>query len=546
MRRGRALDGRCRSTAFFEIVISFVGRSLFLGLAIFASLAANGDSPEKKPSIVLIITDDQSWDSIGFTGGKVSTPRIDQMARDGLYFSDFNVTSTVCSPSRYSFLTGRYAGRCEGERFLAEHPPGEQTQVENIGELEPHRWNLAKVLQRDGYRTGFVGKSHVVRHDWLVALGPRRNGELDTYPKDADPRDPAIQASMRRNHERWCAAMREQGFEFADAVYGANLKELQNDSLNVHNLDWTVAKALEFLDSVDGDPFFLCFSTTLHHGPAPWNNRFSLKADPRMTGEGYVAEGFNVLPARDDVLRRNREAGFRDRDAYALWLDDGVGTLLDKLKSQGIEEDTLVIFVPDHGSYRHGKATLHDYGMRVPMVIQWKGTVNAGTKFDGLIANIDLAPTLLDLCGVKIPDDYQMDGRSFSAVLRGSVEPVRDHVFGELGHSRAVKTKEWKYIAVRYPEALQKRIDRGETFRGFTGETLPLPYLTRNRHLGHYASRVNPHYFEADQLYDLRSDPEENENVFAAHPSVAVRMQKLLGEALSQFDNRPFGSFVRP
>lgn len=73
------------------------------------------------------------------------------------------VTSTVCSLSRYSFLTGRFAGRCEGEKFLEEHPPGDQTQVENIGELEPERWNLPKVLRKNGYRKGVVGKSHMVR-----------------------------------------------------------------------------------------------------------------------------------------------------------------------------------------------------------------------------------------------------------------------------------------------------------------------------------------------------------------------------------------------
>lgn len=71
-------------------------------------------------NVVLIITDDQSWDSLGFMGGKVHTPRLDQMADDGLWLTDFNVTSTVCSPSRYSFLTGRYAGRCEGKRLMRE------------------------------------------------------------------------------------------------------------------------------------------------------------------------------------------------------------------------------------------------------------------------------------------------------------------------------------------------------------------------------------------------------------------------------------------
>ncbi|TWT83646.1 Choline-sulfatase [Planctomycetes bacterium CA13] len=499
-----------------------------------------------KPNVVLIITDDQSWDSIGFLGGKVHTPRIDQMARDGMYLSDFNVTSTVCSPSRYSFLTGRYAGRCEGERFLLEHPPGDQTQVENIGELERERWNVAKVLQQNGYKTGFVGKSHLVNHDWIN--GNWSKAGLETYPAQADPRDPKVNAKMHRNHQKWCDAIRRFGFDFVDGVYAANLKELRCDALNVHNLDWTVDKALTFLDQHQDDPFFLYFSTTLHHGPAPWSNKFSLGADPRMTGEGFVEEGFDVLPSRADVLKRNREAGFKDNQAYALWLDDGVGAIIDKVQQLGLAKDTLIIFVPDHGSYRHGKATLHDFGMRVPMLIQWAGQIKPGTTYDGLTANIDIPPTIFDLCGIAPPTEYSVDGVSFKSAIFGDQQPIRKTLFGEMGHSRCVKTKQWKYIAVRYPEELQRRIDAGKKFPAFNNQDAPLdrPYLTRNGHLGHHASQKNPHYFEPDQLYNLQTDPEENENVFQHNPEVSQRMQKGLSKALKQFKNRPFGDFTAP
>lgn len=519
-------------------------RNAFLSIVLVAVLQLANAAPTK-PNIVLFITDDQSWDSLGFMGGKVHTPRLDRMAREGLFLTDFNVTSTVCSPSRYSFLTGRFAGRCEGERFLEEHPPGDQTQVENIGELEPDRWNIAKVLQQNGYKTGFVGKSHVVRHDWLVVgNGKGRKSALESYPKDSDPRDPEINAKMRRNHQKWAYEISKHGFDYADGIYAANLKELECDALNVHNLDWTVAKAFKFLEDNRDNPFFLYFSTTLHHGPAPWVNKFSLTADARMTGEGFVKEGFNVLPSREDVLKRNREAGFKDRDAYALWLDDGVGALLDKIKSLGLEKDTLFIFVPDHGSYRHGKATLYDYGMRVPMVLQWKGTIKANTKYDGLVANIDLAPTIMDICGIEPPDDYRYDGISFKPILFGDRKPLRNALFAELGHSRAVKTKEWKYIAVRYPSDLQSRIDQGRLFNGFKGEKLKLPYLTRNGHLGHYAAAKNPNYFQRDQLYDLKTDPEELKNVHGTQPAVTRKLKTQLATELKRFEQRPFGEFT--
>ncbi|MEX0322625.1 MAG: sulfatase [Puniceicoccaceae bacterium] len=493
-----------------------------------------------KPNVILIITDDQSWDTLGFMGGKVHTPRLDKMAAEGLWLTDFNVTSTVCSPSRYSFLTGRFAGRCEGEYFMKEHPPGDQTQIENIGELEEDGWNLPRLLQKNGYKTGFVGKAHIVRHDWYK----HRSNDLEQYPQDADPRDPAINAMMQRNHQKWCDEVKKVGFDFADAVYGANLRELHCDALNVHNLDWTIDKALQFLDESKDEKFFLYFSTTLHHGPAPWANEFSMDADPRMTGEGFVAEGFDVLPSRADVLRRNRSAGFKDNRAFALWLDDGVGAILDKVKNLGLEKDTLVVFVPDHGSYRHGKATLHDYGMRVPMVMYWKGKILPGSKYDGLVANIDFAPTILDLLDIDKPADYFMDGVSFKPVLFGGKQPVRKYLFSELGHSRAVRTKDWKYIAVRYPEDVQEEINKGKKFKSFIGEEMDVPYLTRNGHLGYHASRQNPHYFEADQLYNLKEDPEETENVYQTNPEVAGQLQKALSIELGKFEGRPFGEFT--
>ncbi len=514
--------------------------ALTLVFAVCLTSGTSAQATKSRPNIVFIITDDQSWDTLGFMGGKVHTPRIDRMAKEGLYLSDFNVTSTVCSPSRYSFLTGRFAGRCEGERFMDEHPYGEQTQVENIGELERDQWNLPKVLQANGYKTGFVGKSHLIRHEWMGGNAKA----MEQYAQDADPRDPEVNAKMRRNHKKWCEEMKTYGFDFVDAFYAANLRELWNDSLFVHNLDWTVAKAFDFLDEYKDEPFFLFFSTTLHHGPAPWDNKFTLDADPRMTGEGFVEEGFNVLPSRKDVLRRNREAGFKNDKAFALWLDDGVGALIDKVASLGLSEETLIIFVPDHGSYRHGKATLHDFGMRVPMLCLWKGAIEPGTEYDGILANIDIAPTLMDVCGITKPEDYRIDGVSFKNALLGSKEPVRNVLFGELGHSRAIKTKEWKYIAVRYPPQLQRRIDRGEIFMGFDGEPIPMPYLTRNSHLGHYASKVNPNYFEPDQLYNLNTDPEETENVFRQNPEVAEMAKRALERELAMFDQRPFGEFT--
>ena len=511
-------------------------------LTLFAGLALSASA--KRPNIIVIMTDDQDWRHLGFMGGDVHTPNLDRMVNEGVWFTDYNVTSTVCSPSRYTFLTGRYAGRCEGAYFMQLHPEGSQTQVENVCELEEDRWNIAKVLQQNGYRTGFVGKSHLVKHDWLLRHKWKENG-FKEYAQDADPRDPDVIAAMRFNHQKWCEEHKKHGFDYADGIYGANLRELFNDPSNVHNLDWSVDKAFEFLETCQDEPFFLYFSTTLQHGPDPWDNQYTLDADPRMSGEGYLEKPLDVLPSREDVKKRNAAAGKTEDKGCFLWLDDGVGAIMNKLKELGLEENTLVIFSPDHGYYRFGKSTLYDYGMRVPMLMKWPGTLEAGRKYNGMASNIDVVPTLLDVAGIEPPADYALDGVSLKPAMFGDDAPVREVLFSEMGHARAVKSKDWKYIAVRYPEKVQRRIDWGGKFANFDGmEPMERPYHTRNGHLGYNASIQNPHYFETDQLYNLKSDPAEDDNVFSQYPEVSKRMQQVMTEQLAQFPNRPFGEFA--
>jgi arylsulfatase A-like enzyme len=250
------------------------------------------------------------------------------------------------------------------------------------------------------------------------------------------------------------------------------------------------------------------------------------------------------MPTRDSIRKRLKEAGFSERTAYCTWLDDAVGSLLDKVESLGLKEDTLVIFSTDHGIWRHGKATCYDGGMRVPLVMYWPGTIRPGRRFDGLTQNIDLTPTILELCGATLAPGMNMDGRSLAAIVRGSDSPVHDALFCELGYSRAVKTRDWKYIAIRYPREVREKIAQGQKFNGWEGRKENRPYLVANSHLGFHAARLNPHYFEADQLYDLRNDPREETNVIEQHPQQAQEMKALLTSYLKRFNNRPFGELV--
>ncbi|MEX0988371.1 MAG: sulfatase-like hydrolase/transferase [Bacteroidales bacterium] len=503
----------------------------------------------QQPNVVLIISDDQSFNSIGYTSNQlVYTPTIDQLAKDGMIFTNAHHPVTVCSPSRYSMLTGKYSGRCEGKEYLARFPLGTLTRTENNCELTLEEENIGSILQANGYATGYVGKSHVMEHA-ILNTGNWTSYGLQTYSQTADPYDPEVSAKMRYNHSVYQSIVRSYGFDYADGIYMGNVKELHNDALNVHNLEWTVDKARKFIEQEKDNPFFLLFATTLHHGPVPWANKdgeywSSFDADPKLTGEGYIDTTWDFMPTRQEMLDKCVAAGYPKNTAYTLLLDEGINAIYDKIKELNLEENTLIIYIPDHGMWRHGKATLHDFGLKVPMFMYWKGNIITGTVYDGLIQTVDFLPTILDIVGIEQPDGHASDGISLKSIIETGSGTGHTSLFSELGYSRAVKTKDWKYIAIRYPEDVQEKIDNGETFTAFDGGSNPYPYLTRNSHLGYHAARNNPHYFEVDQLYDLSADSAETMNVIEYYPEVVRQMRDLLSEYLITFENRPFAEFT--
>lgn len=352
--------------------------------------------------------------------------------------------------------------------------------------------------------------------------------------------------------------MKPYGFDFVDGFYTANLFEQFLDANNQHHLEWTVSKALQFIEgSRDSkQPFFLYFATTIPHGPAPDRKEdgllpfglgdtypFGLDGDIHVTPEGIRWDNYSFMPSRAEIRAQNAAAGLPEEVAYMAWFDAGVGAILQKLRDIGADDNTLVILTSDHGSWRKGKATLYEGGLRVPMISRWPASRQAGRIYSELINNIDFAPTMLELAGV--PERADIDGRSYRAVLEGSDAPIQDAIFAELGWARAVKTRKWKYIAVRYPSDQQAKIARGEKFPGgFGSPPIDSPYYSRNSGLGFQAAKSNTHYFEADQLFDLEADPKEEHNVFAEHPEVVAELRGRLGTWLKTFPDRPFGEFT--
>ena len=540
--------------------LPFMGYLLIAGTMTVLTGCQDQEKPAR-PNIIYIMTDDQSpiipipddpgvqSRPFGFCGDSVvHTPVIDELASNGIIFNRAYVSSSVCSPSRYTTLTGRYAGRCEGRSFMRLHPEGAMTRVENNTELEEDRANLPRILKEAGYRTGFVGKSHIIDHHLLRKRNWEENG-LQTYAQGADPRDPEVNQAMSHNHAFWTDRILDFGFDYANGVYAANLKELHNDSLNVHNIEWKNEAALEFIDQAGEEPFFLYYSEMVPHGPAPWIRRngeyvHGLDANPGFTGEGYVEDPFEKMPEREKILNQVKAAGKNPDHAWMTWFDHAVGAVVEKLEEKGMLENTLIIVTSDHGNYNFGKSTIYEGGVKIPLMMHWPEGIEPGSVYDELVQNIDFTPTFLDLAGVDLSTAGELDGASLRPVLEGDRAPVHDHLFFEIGFARGVMTKDWKYIAVRYDEKSRQQMEQGVEFTGWNGHTYTQPYYIRNTHLGYHSVLLNPNYFQPDQLYDLSNDPREENNLFDENPGKAEAMKAKLGEVLSTFPNRPYGEFT--
>ena len=516
--------------------------------------------PPVRPNILLIVSDDENPDTIGCYGGAVQTPHIDSLARNGVRFTNANVVHTVCSPSRYAILTGRYYDNTLSEEFLRLYPHGKPSCIRNAMSLQDGRDNLVSVLRANGYTTAHIGKYHLADHHLLFSSKQWNDAGLKTYPQNADPRkDPEVNAAMKANHEWWCERIKEDGFDYADAVYAANTRELFNDFLNVHNVEWTTDAAVRFIRGREGQgqPFFLSVNTTYPHGPKPeWKRGerfpFSLDADVQLTGEGYVTDrdlsGVLAGETRESVKRFLNQPGMSEKAPFAAWWDAGVGAILNTLKETGRYENTLVIYISDHGLNDGGKSTLYETGIHVPLLIQWPERIAGGQEYHPVVGSIDLAPTLFEACALSVPDDYLVDGVSLVPALKGSSEPVRDALLIQMGYAHGVKTDRWKYIAVRYPEEIEKKISAGIRDPSWTNagwEQPEQPYWVMHYQLAKQSADANPHYFSRNQLFDLKNDPEEKNNLFAIMPEKGTQMKQHLGQALrTHFPHRPFGEFT--
>ena len=361
----------------------------FLSLSLFLSAMVATAARGERPNIIMFLIDDQNPSSIAAFGGATYTPNLDRMAAEGMKFTHAYVSSSVCTPSRYSFLTGRFAGNSHSKRY-AEEVGGKENQglpKFNVA-LERDKMNVGNVLREAGYTTGFVGKFHLTSKSDFPEFY-RGKEKWINISKNASP-GPKTSAQFKHN-ERWMRRyLKTLGFSWAKNVYPENTPK----PYSAHNPEWTTVAALEFIEENKDGPFYLHLCSTLLHGPdRSWRKSMD---HPLITGEGEIDSLPEVMTPRAELLKTIAEKGF-DPDSHVAgeaWIDYSLGAILRKLAELGIDDNTLVIFAPDHG--RDGKASVFSHGScQVPMLMRWPKGIPAGQVCEELVQNIDLVPYLL-------------------------------------------------------------------------------------------------------------------------------------------------------
>ena len=480
-------------------------------------------APTNSPNIIFFIVDDQVKEELACYGGQVLTPRIDQLAADGMRMDAGHVVSSVCTPSRYSMFTGRYPGNSTWPEYLEAYPTNRHGSPEfNVG-LEDDNMNVGNALRLAGYVTGHVGKLHVGAHGL----------SSDVFSDDDDPEDPAVIAKWQAREISTRQWVLERGFSWAKHVYSGNI----DNPYNKHNPEWTLEAALEFIDLNQDRPFYLHYCTTMMHGgPNNWTSALDY---PLYSGAGLLDEAPDVPITRSNITAQVDAAGF-DSSTYGFtWMDATLGAMIDKLDALGIAGNTLFVFITDHGT--DGKFSLLDHnGTSVPCIIRWPDVVPAGSVCSNLVQNTDMVPTFFEVAGAAVPEGYRIDGTSIAPILSDPSTNVHDHLYFELGHGRAVRTDKWKYVAVRHGTNSFAAIEAANLLN------MPrdLAYVgNMKRVTGHLSNR--PHVYDLDQLYDLENDPLEMTNLAynVAYEGQLNTMKAILTPYLVA-QGRPFGEFV--
>lgn len=409
--------------------------------------AVGQESGAETPNVVFIITDDMSWAHMGAYGNdEINTPNLDRLAREGVIFENAFVSTPSCTPSRAAILTGRNGFELEEGASLWGYLPAKFP-------------TYTELLAEQGYRVGATGKG------WAPGF---------LIDREVNP------AGQPYNQIR--------NGPFEDLF----------DSVAMSDIDYA-ANFEAFLDSTDPDqPFAFWMGTYEPHRGYTQGIAAATGKDPAaVTVPAFLPD---VLEVREDITEYYAEIEH---------VDMHVGRLLEALTERGLQDDTLVIFTSDNGMpFPRAKATLYDYGTRMPLVMWWGDNIEGGQRVDELVSHTDIAPTILEIAGVEGPSE--MSGRSLASLLaREPGQAPRDAVYmyrerhgfyaGSRGMStpaRAIRNHDYLLIWNARPDVFPRDVDGGPT-NSFM-----------NEHAEEYPSLYEHSFGLRDeyQLYDVRAD----------------------------------------
>jgi N-acetylglucosamine-6-sulfatase len=449
-----------------------------------ASLARPRDlvAAPDRPNILFILTDDQRWDAMSCMGHPfLHTPHMDRLAREGVMFENAFVTTSLCSPSRASFLTGTYA-----------HKHG---VVDNTGkEFDPAFPTFAGMLQAAGYETGFIGKWHMARHAnprpgfdyWLsfVGQGTYENPELNENGKEVRA-EGYITDLLTDYAPNWLKRERDKPFCLIlshKAVHGPFTPAPRHRDAFA---EVSMAEPESFRDTFEGKP--------------QWQRRITLYGSRKA--EWLASEGKPVPDRLPPADWDGRDPARLNYYRTLLAVDEGLGRVFETLDAAGQMDSTLIVFASDngyfHGEHRRGdKRLMYEESIRIPLLMRYPRIIAPRTRVSEMCLNIDLAPTLLDLAGVTAP--ASMQGCSVMPLLKGDHPTWRDSLLYEYFREDwlpgiplmlGVRTDRWKYVS--YPDIE-----------------------------------------DLEELYDLREDPHEMDNL-ASDAAHAATLDELRGRLRS-------------
>ncbi len=418
----------------------------------------------RPPNLVVILSDDQGYWDVGFNGGdQIPTPHTDRIAAEGVRFTNGYVTGAVCGPSRAGLITGRYQ-----DRFGAVRNPTVDPSVPNNG-VPTSELNIAELLEPAGYTSMVVGKWHVGSHP---DLRPMVRGFDEFF------------GFLSGGHDYTPERLTIPDLESVTGMWGWYLTKLLRNEERVEIDDYLTDElsdaAVDFINRQQDEPFFLYLAYNAPHTP--------MQATQEYLGR---------FPDIDDDRRRTYAA-------MVSAMDDGIGRVLDALEANGLEEDTIVIFLSDNGGawnnaarnwpLRGHKGAAFEGGIRVPFAMRWPGVIPAGSEYDPMISSLDIAATIVSQANLDAPTEKPLDGVDLVPFLTGEAEGVPHEVlfwrwFDDGRY--AVRMQDWKLI--------------------MPGPTPSEPYTE-------------------PMLFDLSQDVGESENVYAEHPEVAERALRLYQE----------------